>query len=81
MPSDSSFDIVNEVNLQELDNAVVQAQKEISTRFDFRGTTAGVSDLNKKEKELVLTADGEPQLEAVLQVLVSKMTKRGVDPR
>ncbi len=81
MPSDSSFDIVSEVNLQELDNAVVQAQKEIITRFDFRGTSAAVGDLDKKEKLIVLTADGEPQLEAVLQVLVAKMTKRGVDPR
>ncbi len=80
MSADSSFDIVSEVNLQELDNAVVQAQKEIITRFDFRGTAAGVGALDKKEKLIVLTADGEPQLEAVLQVLVAKMTKRGVDP-
>ncbi len=81
MASDSSFDIVSEVNLQELDNAVVQAQKEIMTRFDFRGTAAAVGALDKKEKLIVLTADGEPQLEAVLQVLVAKMTKRSVDPR
>lgn len=81
MASDSSFDIVSEVNLQEMDNAVVQAQKEIGTRFDFRGTAASVSELDKKEKQLTLTADNEAQLEAVVQVLVSKMTRRGVDPR
>ena len=59
----------------------MQAKKEMATRFDFRGTSAGIGDLDKKEKILAITADNEPQLEAVLQVLVSKMTKRGVDPR
>ena len=81
MPSDSSFDIVSEVNLQELDNAIVQAQKEISQRYDFRGSSAGVAEFDKKEKILTLTADNEPQLEAVVQVLISKMIKRGVDAK
>ncbi len=81
MASDSSFDIVNEVNLQELDNAVVQAQKEIVTRFDFRGSASAISELDKKEKLLTVTADDETQLDAVFQVLISKMVKRGVDPR
>ncbi|MGC8624527.1 MAG: YajQ family cyclic di-GMP-binding protein [Phycisphaerae bacterium] len=81
MAADSSFDIVNEINWQELDNAVVQAQKEISTRFDFRGTAAAVSQLDKKEKLLTVTADNETQLNAVMQVVISKMVKRGVDPR
>ena len=65
MPSDSSFDIVSEINLQEMDNAVGQAIKEVTTRFDFKGTSASVSELNRKEKELTLTADAEPQLESV----------------
>jgi len=81
MPSDSSFDIVNEVNLQEMDNAVVQAQREVGTRFDFRGTAAGLGELDKKLKEITLTADDETQLDAVVQVLISKMVKRSVDPR
>lgn len=81
MPQDPSFDIVNEINLQELDNAVVQAQKEIGTRYDFKGTSASVSDLNKKDKTLTLTADEETQLEAVKSVLMQKMIKRGVDPK
>ena len=80
MAADSSFDIVNEVNLQELDNAVVQAQKEIANRFDFRGSAAAVSELDKKEKIFTVTADDETQLDAVIQVLISKMVKRGVDP-
>jgi uncharacterized protein YajQ (UPF0234 family) len=81
MPSDASFDIVSEVDLQEMDNAVVQAQKEVGTRFDFKGTAASISELSRKDKELTLTADAEPQLDAVKQVLVAKMIKRGVDPK
>lgn len=81
MAADHSFDIVNEVNLFELDNAVQQAQREIGQRFDFRGSSAGITEVDKKEKTLTLTADNEPQLEAVYQVLTSKAIKRGVDPR
>jgi uncharacterized protein YajQ (UPF0234 family) len=80
MPSDSSFDIVSEIDLQEMDNAVNQAVKEITTRYDFKGTSAGL-EFNRKDKELTLTADGEPQLESVRKVLVEKMVKRGVDPK
>src|SRR6185295_13821749 len=80
MPSDSSFDIVSEINLQEMDNAVNQAVKEVSTRYDFKGSSASLS-LDKGAKELTLTADNEPQLEAVRKVLVEKMVKRGVDPK
>ena len=80
MPADSSFDIVSEINLQEMDNAVTQAQKEVGTRYDFKGSAAGI-EFNRKEKELTLTADGEPQLEAVRKVIVEKMVKRGVDPK
>src|SRR4051794_11341093 len=81
MPSDSSFDIVSEINLQEMDNAVGQAIKEVTTRYDFKGTAATISELRRKEKELTLTADNESQLEAVKKVLVEKMIKRGVDPK
>ncbi len=81
MPADASFDIVSEIDLQEMDNAVAQAIKEVTTRYDFKGTTASISELNKKEKELTLTADVEPQLDSVKRVLVEKMIKRGVDPK
>jgi cyclic-di-GMP-binding protein len=80
MPQDSSFDIVSEINLQEMDNAVNQAVKEITTRYDFKGTAASL-EFNRKEKELTLTADAEQQLEAVRKVLIEKMFKRGVDPK
>lgn len=78
---DSSFDIVSEVDLQEMDNAVNQAIKEVITRYDFRGTAASISELNRKDKELTLTADAEKQLDAVKQVLIAKMIKRGVEPK
>src|SRR5207247_10561507 len=80
MPSDSSFDIVSEINLQEMDNAVNQAIKEISTRYDFKGSTASL-EFDGKNKELTLAADDEGQLEAVRMVLVEQMIKRGVDPK
>ena len=75
-----SFDIVSEIDLQEMDNAVNQATKEIITRYDFKGTAASL-EFNRKEKELTLTADAESQLESVRKVLVEKMIKRGVDPK
>ena len=78
--ADSSFDIVSEINLQEMDNAVNQAQKEIGTRYDFKGSAAAI-EFNRKDKELTFTADAEPQLAAVRKVLVERMIKRGVDPK
>ena len=78
--ADSSFDIVSEINLQEVDNAINQAQKEIGTRYDFKGSAAAV-EFNRKEKELTLTADHDGQLEAVRSVIMGKFIKRGVDPK
>jgi uncharacterized protein YajQ (UPF0234 family) len=80
MPSDSSFDIVSEIDLQEMDNAVNQAVKEITTRYDFKGTAASLT-FDRKLKELTLTGDAEQQIEAVKKVLIEKMIKRGVDPK
>ena len=80
MPAEASFDIVSELNLQEMDNAINQAQKEIGTRYDFKGTAASV-EFDRKAKELTLTADQEPQLEAVRKVVIEKMIKRGVEPK
>src|SRR3954470_18241450 len=80
MPAEPSFDIVSELNLQEMDNAINQAQKEIGTRYDFKGTAAGVT-FDRKAKELTFTADAEQQLDAVRKVVVERMIKRGVDPK
>lgn len=73
-----SFDVVSEANLVEVKNAVDQSNKEISTRFDFKGSDARVE---QKERELTAYADSEFQLNQVRDVLMAKMTKRSVDVR
>ena len=73
-----SFDVVSEANMVEVRNAVDQANKEIGTRFDFRGSDARV---DQKEHELTVFADSEFQLGQVKDVLNNKMTKRKVDIR
>jgi hypothetical protein len=73
-----SFDIVSEVNQVELRNALDQANKEISTRFDFKGSDARVEH---KEELLTLYADDEFKLKQVTDVLLGKLAKRGVDVR
>jgi uncharacterized protein YajQ (UPF0234 family) len=72
-----SFDIVSEVNVAEMHNAVVQAQHEIAVRYDFKGTKAGI-EYDKKENALTLTADNKGQIDTVVQMLKEKMAKRGV---
>jgi cyclic-di-GMP-binding protein len=78
-----SFDTVLEPNLVELRNAVDQAAKEIATRFDFKGSSAKVelASPSAKAHELTLWADSDFQLQQVQDVLVGKLTKRGVDLR
>jgi cyclic-di-GMP-binding protein len=73
-----SFDVVSEANMIEVKNAVEQANKEISTRFDFKGSDARVE---QKERELTAFADDDFKLDQVKDVLVSKMAKRSVDVR
>ncbi len=78
-----SFDTVLEPNLVELRNAVEQTNKEIGTRFDFKGSSAKVEITEKsaKERELSLFGDSDFQLEQVRDVLLGKLAKRGVDIR
>ena len=73
-----SFDIVSEVNKVELKNAIEQANKEVSTRFDFKGSDARIE---QKELELTLFADDDFKLSQVKDVMMNKMAKRGVDSR
>jgi uncharacterized protein YajQ (UPF0234 family) len=73
-----SFDTVCEADLVEVRNAVDNTVKEISTRFDFKGTAAAIE---LKEKDITLIGDAEFQLSQIEDVLRSKMTKRGVDVR
>ena len=73
-----SFDVVLEADMIEVKNAVEQSQKEIATRFDFKGTGAAVE---QKERELTVTADSDFQLQQVRDVLIGKLGKRKVDVR
>ena len=75
-----SFDVVSEIDWQEVANAVDQAQREVTTRYDFKGSSAGI-DYDAREEPMTLTADNESQLEAVRRVLIEKLIKRGVEPK
>ena len=73
-----SFDVVSEANMVEVRNAVEQTNKEVSTRFDFKGSDARVE---QKDSELVAFADSEFQLNQLKDVLTVRMTRRNVDTR
>ena len=73
-----SFDIVSEIDKQEVDNALNQARKELGTRFDFKETTAEI--LADKEK-ITLTAEDAARLRGLREIVISKLSKRGVDLR
>jgi uncharacterized protein YajQ (UPF0234 family) len=72
-----SFDIACKIDLQELDNAMNQARKEIQTRYDFKGSKTAI-ELREKEREVVLTSETDFKLKATLDILQSKMVKRGI---
>ena len=76
MPGDSSFDIVSKINNQEVDNALNQTAKEISTRFDFRGVGASIARSGKEAIEI--RANSEERASAVLDVFKDKLIKRSV---
>ena len=73
-----SFDIVSEVDMQEIDNAVNQARKELATRFDFKGSVAEI--IVEKEK-VTLTAEDASRLKGLREIVLPKFGKRGVDLR
>ena len=79
MATECSFDVVSKVNMDEVKNAITMAMKEIIQRYDFKGS---VSDIElKDETVLVLKSDDEVKLKAVIDVLQSKLVKRGVSIR
>ena len=75
-----SFDTVLEADFVEVKNAVENTAKEIGTRFDFKGTSAGI-EIKDKDKEITLFGDADFQLQQVEDILRSKLTKRNVDVR
>jgi uncharacterized protein YajQ (UPF0234 family) len=77
MAEEHSFDIVCEIDLQEVSNAVNQAMKEIGQRFDFKGSKSSI-ELDKAAKSIKLISDDEHKLKSVIHILQSKLIKRGI---
>jgi len=79
MASECTFDVVSKVNMEEVKNAITTAMKEIGQRFDFKGSVSSIE--LKDESVLHLHSDDEVKLKAVIDVLQSKLVKRGVSIR
>src|SRR5436190_20255729 len=77
MPSLASFDVTTGVDLQEVDNAINQAQKEIAQRYDFKGSKASI-DVKRAEGLLALVADSDFEMTALVDVVQTKLIKLGV---
>ena len=73
----ASFDITSGVDLQEVDNAVNQARKEIAQRYDFKGSKASI-DFNRAENNITLTADDDLKMTALWEILQGRLVRRGV---
>ncbi|WP_066635396.1 YajQ family cyclic di-GMP-binding protein [Desulfolucanica intricata] len=76
MAKDNSFDVVSEVNLQEVDNAINQAVKEINNRFDFKGSKTKITFENN---QIIIVSDDDFKLKSAKDVLETKLVKRGID--
>jgi uncharacterized protein YajQ (UPF0234 family) len=72
-----SFDIVCRIDAQELDNAINQARREIQTRFDFKGSQTTI-ELDPKGQEIVLNSETDGRVKSVLDILQSKLVRRGI---
>lgn len=75
MSTENSFDIVSNLDMQEMNNAIQQAEKEIENRFDFKGSKSSIS---LEKNELIIVSDDEYKLSNVIDILQSKMVKRGL---
>ena len=77
MADQNSFDVVSEVNIQEVKNALDQTAKELQQRFDFKGSKSRVT-LEEEDQALVIVSDDDAKLKGVIDILQSKLVKRGV---
>jgi uncharacterized protein YajQ (UPF0234 family) len=77
MAGEHSFDIISQVDMQEVLNAVQQAAKELSQRFDFKGTKSSI-ELNKDKGEITLLTNDEYKLQSLIEILKNKLVKRNV---
>lgn len=78
MAKDSSFDIVSKVDMPEVENAIQQAQKELANRFDFKNSK---SSIKLEDEKIILVSDDDYKLTNVIDILESKLVKRGVSLR
>lgn len=79
MASSYSFDVVSEVNMQEVDNAINQALKEISTRYDFKGSKSEI--ILGSDDEIKLSSEDEFRLNSIIEILKTKFVKRGISAK
>ncbi|MEK6560608.1 MAG: YajQ family cyclic di-GMP-binding protein [Nitrospirota bacterium] len=77
MASENSFDIVSKIEMQEIKNAIEQAMKEVAQRFDFKGSKSEIK-LEEKNNEILVSSDDEYKLKSLLDILQSKLVKRGI---
>ncbi len=75
-----SFDVVNEIDMQEVDNAVNNLKKELQTRYDFKGSDTEV-DLNKKDETITMVTNDDMKMRALREMLITSAVKRGIDNR
>ena len=73
----ASFDIVCEINIQEVNNALDQARREIKSRYDFRNSNCEI-DFDKKKPSLIITADDELKMQTTIDILLTKLIKRSI---
>ncbi len=77
MASENSFDIVSKIEMQEIKNAIEQAMKEVTQRFDFKGSKSEIK-LEEKNNEILVSSDDEYKLKSLIDILQSKLVKRGI---
>ena len=77
MATQCSFDVTSNVDLQEVDNALNQARKEVAQRYDFKGAKASI-DFDQKDSKLVLVADDEFKLNALWEIVSTRLVRRNV---
>lgn len=77
MAKDHYFDITAKLDMMEMKNCIIQAQKELATRFDFKGVVADI-ELNEKAKTVTLSSSSEQKIDALKDILISKLIKRDI---
>ena len=80
MAKEHYFDISAKLDMMEMKNALEQAKKEDSTRFDFKGITTDI-ELNEKDKTLSLSSSSDSKIDALKDIVITKMIKRGLSPK